>query len=157
MARTAGLRAQLSLGKSLYLGRVLAGNLLVWVVVPYYFRAYIAALDASDPISSVSFVLAFGGSITALVCASAVIEGTLASAVLDASANIGIATYIWLVLSRASLTVMAGTSTIVVGFSPVAFVLMLPFLWWAVKAPGSYLFGRSKRGADSAGPSRRAS
>ena len=117
-------------------------NVAVWIVAPYYLGTFLAKVAPSTPLSVPTFVYEFGIAITVLEAVAVLTEGMAISVPFISATSLLMAYYLWLATEGGRIAVSAGGTNIVIGFQALVFVLMLPSLWGAIKAPLEYLVRR---------------
>ena len=129
---------------------VLFLNLLLWIVVPYYIGMYLSRSIPSSPITIPTFVYEFGIVLTILDVAAALTQGMAISIPFISGAALVSALYLWLITNGGNLTVSAQGTSIVLGFQLLVYLLIVPSLWAAVRAPLSYMVHRRNLQAEVA-------
>ena len=127
---------------------VLIVNVLLWIVVPYYVGMYLAKLVPSSPITIPIFVYEFGIVLTVLEVAAALTQGMAISVPFISTAALVSALYLWLITHGGNLAVSAQGTNIVLGFQLLVYLLIVPSLWAAIRAPLSYIVHRRNVQAD---------
>ncbi|MDA4119988.1 MAG: hypothetical protein OK436_05325 [Thaumarchaeota archaeon] len=121
---------------------VLIVNVLLWIVVPYYVGMYLAKLVPGSPITIPTFVYEFGIVLTILEVAAALTQGMAVSVPFISAAALVSALYLWMITNGGNLAVSAQGTTLVLGFQLLVYLLIVPSLWAAVRAPLSYVVHR---------------
>lgn len=121
---------------------VLIVNVLLWIVVPYYAGVYLAKLVPSSPITIPIFVYEFGIVLTILEVAAALTQGMAISVPFISGAALVSALYLWMITNGGNLAVSAQGTTLVLGFQLLVYLLIVPSLWAAIRAPLSYIVHR---------------
>ncbi|HEV2226880.1 MAG TPA: hypothetical protein VGR56_08795 [Nitrososphaerales archaeon] len=127
---------------------VLIVNVLLWIVVPYYAGMYLAKLVPSSPITIPTFVYEFGIVLTILEVAAALTQGMALSVPFISAAALVSALYLWMITNGGNLAVSAQGTSIVLGFQLLVYLLIVPSLWAAVRAPLSYIVHRRNMQAE---------
>jgi hypothetical protein len=121
-------------------------NAIVWVVVPYYIGSYLAGVVPGTPLTIPTFIYEFGALFIILDVGAAFFDGMAVSVPFLSGVAVLSAVYLWLVTDGGNLTVNTSGITIGLEFQLLVYVLILPSIWGAVRAPLSYLFWRRARG-----------
>jgi hypothetical protein len=121
---------------------VLVLNVLLWIVVPFYVGVFLAKYVPSSPITIPAFVYEFGIILTILEVAAALTEGMAVSVPFISAAALVSALYLWIITNGGNLAVTTQGISVVLGFQLLVYLLMVPSLWAAVKAPLSYIIHR---------------
>jgi hypothetical protein len=125
-------------------------SIVYWVVVPGIISYETASTFPTLPLSNLSFVLAVGGAIAGLQILGALTQGKAVSAVFMSGSYVTTAYYIWAALDGGSIS-----GTVYVSGSPVTyslqlktalFLLVVPSLIAAVRAPLTFLLDQSEAG-----------
>jgi len=127
---------------------VLVLNVVLWIVVPYYVGMYLSKLVPSSPITIPSFVYEFGIVLTMLEVAAALTQGMAVSVPFISAAALVSALYLWMITNGGNLAVSAQGTTIVLGFQLLVYLLIVPSLWAALRAPLSYIVHRRNMQTD---------
>ena len=120
----------------------LAVNLVVWVVVPYYIGTLLAGRVPESPLVIPSFVYEFGVLFIFLDVGAAFFQGKAIAVPFLSGAAVLSAVYLWLVTNGGVLSVSASGVQVGLGFTLMLYVLILPSVWAAVRAPISFLVWR---------------
>jgi hypothetical protein len=126
-------------------------NIAVWIIAPYYLGTFLARVAPSTPLAIPTFVYEFGIVITVLEAAAVLTEGKAISVPFISATSLLMAYYLWLATEGGRIAVSAGGSNIVIGFQVLVYILILPSLWGAIKAPLEFMARR--RAAAQAPPS----
>jgi hypothetical protein len=121
---------------------VVVVNLIFWVAVPYYVGILIAREVPASPLTVPTFVYEFGIVITALEVAATLTERKAVSVPFVSATSLVVAYYLWLATDGGMIAIATGGTTIVLGFRLLVYVLILPSIWSAIKAPLAYLVRR---------------
>lgn len=121
---------------------VLLLNLLLWIIIPYYIGMFLSKYIPSSPITIPMFVYEFGIVLTILEVAAALTQGMAVSVPFISGAALVSALYLWMITNGGNLAVSAQGTTIVLGFQLLVYLLIVPSLWAAVRAPLSYIVHR---------------
>lgn len=125
-------------------------NLILWILVPSIIFSQLASSLPSSPVPlNTSFVYAFGITITALQVLSILTIGMAVSAPFRSGSYLAEAYYIWAAVNGGSLAFSVQGVGIGLAFQPLLFLLVLPPLFNAVRAPITYLLEQSDASAPS--------
>ncbi len=119
-------------------------NFVFWVLIPSYLGTLLAQSSQGVPLGSASFVYGFGLSITAVQALAALTQGMAVSVPLTSGGYLAEAYYIWAATNGGSLQVNASGLNMVLGFAPLVFLLILPALFGAIRAPIMFLLEQSE-------------
>jgi hypothetical protein len=121
---------------------ILIVNVILWIVVPYYAGVFLAKYIPSSPITIPTFVYEFGIVLTILEVGAALTEGMAVSVPFISGAALVSAVYLWIITNGGNMAVSAQGISIVLGFQLLVYLLIVPSLWAAVRAPLSYIIHR---------------
>lgn len=130
----------------------LAINAILWLVVPYYIGTLLAGRIPETPLIVPTFIYEFGIMFIVLDVGAAFFQGKAISVPFISGAALLSAVYLWLVTNGGVLSVAASGITIGLGFKLLVYVLVLPSVWAAIRAPMSYLIWRRAVRGQAAGP-----
>lgn len=91
-----------------------------------------------------AFIYAFGAVITGLQVLGALTEGMAVSVPFVSGSYVVSAYYIWVATSGGNLPLSAAGLAVVLSFRPIVFLLMLPSLFGALRAPLTFLLEESE-------------
>ncbi len=117
-------------------------NVIVWVVVPYYIGTFLVGRVPESALTIPTFVYEFGALFIILDVGAAFFQGMAISVPFLSGAAILSAVYLWLVTNGGDLTVKTSGIYVALEFRLLLYVLILPSIWAAVRAPLSYLAWR---------------
>lgn len=117
-------------------------NVVLWIVIPYYIGTLLAGKVAGTPLTIPTFVYEFGILFTVLDVGAAYFDGMAISVPFLSGAALLSAVYLWLVTNGGDLSVAASGVTVGLEFRLLLYLLVLPSLWAAARAPLSYLVWR---------------
>ena len=123
---------------------VLVVNLFLWVVIPSLIAAQLGPIFARLPLATLDFIYEFGAVITGLQVLGALTEGRAVSAVFSAGSYVASAYYIWAAGGGGSLTFEQSGITLTLDFRTLLFLLVLPSLIGAIRAPLKFLLEQSE-------------
>jgi hypothetical protein len=122
-------------------------NAVLWIVIPYYLGAFLANRVPQSPITIPTFVYEFGILFVILEVGAAFFRGMATSVPFVSGSAFLSAIYIWLVTNGGNLSFEASGIEVVLGFRLLLYVLVLPSIWAAIRAPLSYLVWKRNGGA----------
>ncbi len=117
-------------------------NVIVWIVVPYYVGSYLAGKVPETPITSLTFVYEFGVLFIVLDVGAALFRGKAIAVPFISGAALLSAVYLWLVTNGGDLSISTSGIEISLGFTLLLYILILPSIWGAIRAPISYMLWR---------------
>jgi hypothetical protein len=129
---------------------VVALNVVFWILIPYYAGVLLSSYAPSSPLTIPAFVYEFGLLITVLEVGAALTEGMAVSVPFVSTVSLVSALYLWLALEGGKIAVTAAGIGIVLGFQPLLYLIIVPSLWGAARAPLSYLVRRRAAAKDRA-------
>jgi len=121
-------------------------NAVVWIGLPLVFSPGIATLFPTLPITNPEFIYAFGGTITGLQVIGALTQGKAVSAIFISGAYVDSAYFVWVAGGGGIITVAVAGSVVTLAYKTTLFLLVLPSLLGAIRAPLSFLFEQSEAG-----------
>ena len=117
-------------------------NAILWVAVPYYVGGFLGRLIPDTPLAIPSFVYEFGIIFIVLDVGAAFFDGMAASVPFLSGVALLSAVYLWLVTNGGNLAFSAQGMTFALDFKILVYLLIVPSLWAAIRAPLSYLIHR---------------
>lgn len=117
-------------------------NAIFWIVVPYYVGTLLASSVPQSALTVPTFVYEFGAMFIILEVGAAFFQGKATSVPFISGVAILSAVYIWLVTNGGNLTVQVSGTSIGLGFQAMLYVIVLPSIWAAIRAPLSYMIWR---------------
>jgi len=128
---------------------VLAVNVISWVILPaLLFGAISGSIPSSSLIISSTFIYTCGAIITGLQVLGALTEGMAGSIPLVSGSYIAIAYYIYVAVNGGTIALTTAGIGVSLGFQPLLYLMILPPLFSAIRAPLAYLAEEHK----AAGP-----
>jgi hypothetical protein len=118
-------------------------NAIFWIVIPYYVGVFLTGRVPDSALTIPTFVYEFGILFIILEVGAAFFQGKAISVPFVSGAAILSVIYVWLVTNGGNLTVTTSGIDITLGFQVLLYVLILPSIWAAIRAPLSYLVWRS--------------
>jgi predicted neutral ceramidase superfamily lipid hydrolase len=119
-------------------------NAVVWIAIPRLLGSALQSLEPNTPLAAPSFVYAFGAAITAVQVLAALTQGGPLSAVFTAGGYLTEAYYIWTATGGGTLAFSISGTGIVLGIQPLVYLMMLPPLFGATRAPLNFLLEQSE-------------
>ncbi len=117
-------------------------NAVIWIVIPYYIGTLLAGKVPDTPLTIPTFVYEFGILFIFLDVGAAFFQGKAISVPFISGAAILSAVYLWLVTNGGVLSFSSSGMSFGLGFTMLLYVLILPSIWSAIKAPISYMVWR---------------
>lgn len=117
-------------------------NAIFWIVIPYYLGTLLAGKVPETPLATPTFVYEFGALFVILDVGAAFFQGKAVAVPFLSGAAVLSAVYLWLVTNGGVLSFAASGISFGLGFTLLLYVLILPSIWAAVRAPVSYLIWR---------------
>ncbi len=114
---------------------VLVLNVIIWIALPYYVGSLVAKQVPSTPLATPAFVYEFGAVIIALQVIIAITEGMAVSVPFISASHLFIAYYVWVATNGGNLRFNSAGTSIALGFQLLVYVLILPSIWGAIRAP----------------------
>jgi hypothetical protein len=121
---------------------VLLLNVLLWIVLPFYIGTLLSKWVPSSPITIPAFVYEFGIVLTVLEVGAALTQGMAISVPFISAAALVSALYLWMITNGGNLAVSAQGTNLVLEFQLLVYLLIVPSLWAAIRAPLSYIVHR---------------
>jgi hypothetical protein len=119
-------------------------NLVFWVLIPGLLGSLLAQTGESTPLTSMTFVYAFGLAITGVQVLGALTQGMALSVPFTTGGYLAQAYYIWLATDGGNLKFAASGVSIGLGFAPIVYLLMLPSLFSALRSPLAFFLDQSE-------------
>ena len=117
-------------------------NLILWVAVPYYAGMFLSRIVPNTPLAIPSFIYEFGALFIILDVGAAFFDGMAVSIPFLSGVALLSAYYLWLVTNGGNLAFSAQGLTFALDFRILVYLLIVPSVWAAVRAPLSYLIHR---------------
>lgn len=115
-------------------------NVIFWIIIPSYVFGLISGSLPSSPLPiSSAFIYAFGATIIGLEVLGALTEGMAVSIPFVTGSCIASAYYIYAAVGGGTLALSTAGTGLSLDFQPLLYLMVLPFLFSAVKAPLAYL------------------
>lgn len=123
----------------------LAVNAVFWIVIPYYLGVFLIGRVPDSALTVPTFVYEFGVLFIALEMGAAFFRGKATGVPFVSAVALLTVVYLWYATNGGDLQVVTSGITVALGFRLLLYVIVLPSIWGAVRAPLSYLVWR--RGA----------
>ena len=117
-------------------------NAILWIVIPYYVGTLLVNKVPDSALTIPTFVYEFGALFIILDVGAAFFQGMAISVPFLSGAALLTAVYLWLITNGGDLTVATAGIDVTLGFQLLLYVLILPSIWAAIRAPLSYLVWR---------------
>lgn len=115
-------------------------NLVFWVIMPSLIYGAVSGLSSSSPLPVTSaFIYAAGATITGLCVLGALTEGMAVSVAFVTGSYLASAYYLYAVVNGGIFAYSASGTSLSLDFQPLLFLILLPSLFSAVRAPLAYL------------------
>ncbi len=125
-------------------------NVALWIAVPLIISREFASVLQGVPLSNPEFIYAFGGAITGLHVLGALTEGKALSAVFNSGSYVAGAYYVWVAGGGGAVSFDVSASGVTIptamAFKTGLFLLVLPLLVGAIRAPLKFLLDESEAG-----------
>ena len=128
-------------------------NVMLWIVLPYYVGTLLVGRVPDTALTIPTFVYEFGALFIILDVGAALLQGMAISVPFISGVAVLSAVYLWLITNGGELRVTTSGIDITLGFQLLLYVIILPSIWAAVKAPLSYAVWRRVLRAESSPPS----
>jgi hypothetical protein len=125
---------------------LLVVNVIVWVLIPSVVSSALGGILKTLPLASLTFIYEFGALITGLQVLGALTEGRAVSAVFSSGSFVAAAYYIWAAGGGGTLSFPVSGLTLTLDFKTLLFLLVLPSLVGAIRAPLTFLLDQSEAG-----------
>jgi hypothetical protein len=119
-------------------------NAIMWILVPSFLSGALARYAPSSISLDLPMIFAFGAVITGLMALAALTNGLGVSVPFRTGAYLAEAFYIWTFLDAGVLNIDVSGITITLSFETLVFIMALPSLFNAVRAPLQYLMEESE-------------
>lgn len=117
-------------------------NVIFWIVIPYYIGVFLVGKVPETPLIIPTFVYEFGILFIILDVCAAFFQGKAIAVPFISGAALLSALYLWLITNGGVLSVSTSGISLGLGFQLLVYVLILPSVWAAIRAPLSYLLWR---------------
>jgi len=117
-------------------------NAIFWIVIPYYLGAFLAGRVPESALTIPTFVYEFGILFIILEVGAAFYQGKAVAVPMISAVALLTVVYIWYATNGGVLGVETSGITLALSFRLMLYVLVLPSIWAAIRAPLSYLVWR---------------
>lgn len=121
-------------------------NLTLWIIIPSLISSLLTQGFPTLPLANLRFILTFGIIITGLQVLGAITDGMAISVPFVSGAHLASAFYIWELVAGGTLSLSAEGVSVTLSLQTLLFLLVLPSLFGAVRAPVEFLMERSEAG-----------
>jgi len=130
-------------------------NVIFWIIIPYYLGVFLSGKVPESALTIPSFVYEFGVVFIALEVGAAFFQGKAVAVPMISGVALLTVVYIWFATNGGALGVETSGITIALSFRLLLYVLVLPSIWAAIRAPLTYLVWRRamKTGLPPSSPS----
>ena len=130
-------------------------NAIFWIVIPYYVGVFLSGRVPESALTIPTFVYEFGAIFIILEVGAAYFQGKAVAVPMISAVALLTVVYIWYATNGGVLGVEASGITIALSFRLLLYVIVLPSIWAAIRAPLTYLVWRRaiKTGVSSASSS----
>jgi hypothetical protein len=128
-------------------------NAILWIAVPYYIGGFLGRLVPNTPLAIPAFVYEFGALFIILDVGAAFFDGMAISIPFLSGAALLSAYYLWLVTSGGNMAFSAQGMSVALDFQILVYLLIVPSVWGAIRAPLSYMVHRRAQKDQIVGPS----
>jgi len=127
-------------------------NAIFWIVIPYYVGVFLSGRVPESALTVPTFVYEFGILFIVLEVGAAFFRGRAVAVPMISAVALLTVIYIWYATNGGVLGVETSGITLALNFRLMLYVLVLPSIWAAIRAPLSYLVWRRamKAGVPSA-------
>jgi hypothetical protein len=117
-------------------------NVIFWIIIPYYIGVFLVGKVPETPLIIPAFVYEFGVLFIILDVFAAFFQGKAIAVPFISGAALLSALYLWLITNGGALSVSTSGISLGLGFQLLVYVLILPSIWAAIRAPLSYFLWR---------------
>jgi len=117
-------------------------NIVLWIVIPYYIGMLLVGKVPETPLVLPTFIYEFGILFIILDVGAAFFQGKAIAIPFISGAAFLSAVYLWLVVNGGVLSITTSGLRLGLEFTLLVYVLVLPSIWAAIRAPISYLVWR---------------
>jgi len=123
-------------------------NVVFWIVIPYYVGVFLAGRVPESALTVPSFVYEFGVLFIMLEVGAAFFQGKAVAVPMISGVALLTVVYIWYATNGGILGVETAGITIALSFRILLYVLVLPSVWAAIRAPLAYMVWRNAMKAE---------
>jgi len=117
-------------------------NTIFWIVIPYYVGVFLTGRVQDSALTVPTFVYEFGILFIMLEVGAAFYRGKAVAVPMISGVALLTVVYIWYVTNGGVLGVETSGITLALSFRLLLYVLVLPSIWAAIRAPLTYLVWR---------------
>ena len=117
-------------------------NAVFWIVIPYYVGVFLTGKVPESALTIPTFVYVFGILFIILEVGAAFFQGKAVAVPMISAVALLTVVYIWYATNGGVLGVDTSGITLALSFRIMLYVLVLPSIWAAIRAPLSYLVWR---------------
>jgi len=121
-------------------------NAVFWIVIPYYVGVFLTGKVPESALTIPTFVYVFGILFIILEVGAAFFQGKAVAVPMISAVALLTVVYIWYATNGGVLGVDTSGITLALSFRLMLYVLVLPSIWAAIRAPLSYLVWRRALG-----------
>ncbi len=121
-------------------------NAVFWIVIPYYVGVFLTGKVPESALTIPTFVYVFGILFIILEVGAAFFQGKAVAVPMISAVALLTVVYIWYATNGGVLGVDTSGITLALSFRIMLYVLVLPSIWAAIRAPLSYLVWRRALG-----------
>ena len=117
-------------------------NTIFWIVIPYYVGVFLTGRVPESALTVPTFVYEFGILFIILEVGAAFFQGRGVAVPMISGVALLTVVYIWYATNGGNLGVETSGISLVLGFRTMLYVLVLPSIWAAIRAPLTYVVWR---------------
>jgi hypothetical protein len=117
-------------------------NTIFWIVIPYYLGVFLTGRVPDSALTVPTFVYEFGILFIILEVGAAFFQGKVVAVPMISGVALLTVIYIWYATNGGVLGVETSGITLALSFRLMLYVLVLPSIWAAIRAPLTYLVWR---------------
>lgn len=117
-------------------------NAIFWIVIPYYVGVFLSGRVPDSALTVPTFVYEFGILFIILEVGAAFFRGKAIAVPMISAVALLTVVYIWYATNGGILGVETSGITIALSFRLLLYVLVLPSIWAAIRAPLTYIVWR---------------
>ena len=117
-------------------------NTIFWIVIPYYVGVFLTGRVSDSALTVPTFVYEFGILFIILEVGAAFFRGKAVAVPMISGVALLTVVYVWYVTNGGVLGVETSGITLALSFRLLLYVLVLPSIWAAIRAPLTYLVWR---------------
>lgn len=123
-------------------------NVIFWIVIPYYVGVFLTGRVPDSALTIPTFVYEFGVVFIILEVGAAFFQGKAVAVPMISAVALLTVVYIWFATNGGILGVEASGITVALSFRLLLYVLVLPSIWAAIRAPLAYMIWRNAMKAE---------